>query len=107
MSQNALDRKNTNMPLSHGSGLSVFFLPSAFLFLSGSRFGATPHDDAHDAFMALPPYTRTREHDGQPVVSAAMRQPTQQMLTRRIRCHKNCCVMAYNRKAWKLGLDWL
>ena len=56
----------------------------AFLFLSGSRFGATPHDDAHDAFMALPPYTRSREHDGQPVVSAAMRQPTQQMLTRRI-----------------------
>ena len=52
----------------------------AFLFLSGSRFGAT----AMTLLMTLPPYTWTREHDGQPVVSAAMRQPTQQMLTRRI-----------------------
>jgi hypothetical protein len=24
------------------------------------------HDDAHDAFMTLPPYTRTREDNGQP-----------------------------------------
>jgi hypothetical protein len=42
---------------------SVFFLPSAFLLLSGSEFQATPHDDGHDAFMTLPPYTRTREDE--------------------------------------------
>jgi len=55
-------------------------LPSAFSLLWESAFGATApdavHDAAHDAFMTLPAYTRTREHDGQPVVSAAMRQPT-------------------------------
>ena len=27
----------------------------------GSAFGATAHDDVHDAFMTLPAYTRTRE----------------------------------------------
>ena len=47
------------------------------LFLSGSRFEATPPDAAHDAFMTPSPYTRTREDDGQPVESGAMRQPTQ------------------------------
>ncbi len=33
----------------------------AFLLISCSEFGATAHDDAHHAFMTLPPYTRTRE----------------------------------------------
>src|SRR6266849_6139447 len=36
-------------------------LPSAFLLISCSEFQTTPHDDAHGAFMTLPPYTRTRE----------------------------------------------
>ena len=31
-------------------------------FICGSRFGATAHDDAHDAFMALPAYTNTKEY---------------------------------------------
>src|SRR5258708_17009016 len=51
-------------------GLGVFWL------ISCSAFGATAHDAAYDAFMTLPAYTRTREHDGQPVVSASMREPT-------------------------------
>ncbi len=45
---------------------------------------ATPHDEAHGVFKTPSPYTRTREDDGQPVESEAMRQPTQQMLSRRI-----------------------
>ena len=42
---------------------SVGVLPilGAFLLISCSAFGATAHDEAHDAFMALPPYTRTSE----------------------------------------------
>jgi len=28
-----------------------------------SAFGATAHDDVHDAFMTLPPYTRTSEDE--------------------------------------------
>jgi hypothetical protein len=31
-------------------------------FICGSRCGATPHDDAHDAFMTLPAYTSTKEY---------------------------------------------
>ena len=46
----------SGLPLSYGSGLPVFLLPGAFLLLSGSACGAT----AHDAFMTLPSYTRTR-----------------------------------------------
>ena len=32
------------------------------LLICGSWFGATAHDDAHDAFMALPAYTSTKEY---------------------------------------------
>ena len=45
----------------------------------GHDFGATLHDDAHDAFMTLPLYTGTREDGGQPVVSRARGKPTQQI----------------------------
>jgi hypothetical protein len=45
--------------------LKMGFLPSAFSLMWGSAFGATAHDAvhgaAHDAFMTLPAYTRTRE----------------------------------------------
>ncbi len=37
-------------------------LPDAFLLICGSAF----HDEAHGAFMALPPYTRTREGEAPP-----------------------------------------
>src|SRR5258707_2992997 len=37
------------------------FLPGAFWLISWSEFQATGHDDAHNAFMTLPLYTRTRE----------------------------------------------
>jgi len=50
------------MLLGRGSGWSVCFLPSAFLLIFGSGFGANAHDDAHDAFMTLRLYnTGTRE----------------------------------------------
>jgi hypothetical protein len=32
------------------SGWSVYFLPGAFLLISGSEFGAIAHNTAHDAF---------------------------------------------------------
>ena len=38
----------------------MFFLPGAFLLVSCSEFQTTSHDEAHGAFMALPPYTRNR-----------------------------------------------
>src|SRR5260221_8315259 len=37
------------------------FLPGAFWLISWSEFQAIGHDDAHNAFMTLPLYTRTRE----------------------------------------------
>jgi len=44
-------------------------------YVWGSAFGATAHaavyDAAHDAFMTLPAYTRTREGEGQPVVNSS------------------------------------
>ena len=44
-------------------------LPSACSLLWGSAFGATAHNDvhdaAHDAFMTLPHHTRTREGEVQ------------------------------------------
>jgi hypothetical protein len=45
-----------------------------FLFLSGSQFGETFHDDAHGVFMTFARYTRTREDDSQPVVEGTMKQ---------------------------------
>jgi len=39
----------------------VVFLPDAFSLLCGSAFEATAHDEAHNAFMTLPAYTRTSE----------------------------------------------
>src|SRR2546421_12607820 len=33
----------------------------AFSHMGGSAFGATAHAAVHDAFMTLPPYTRTSE----------------------------------------------
>jgi len=47
--------------LGRSPGWWVAFLPGAFWLLSCSAFGATAHDDAHGAFMTLPPYSRTRE----------------------------------------------
>ncbi len=44
-----------------GSGVSVCFLPTAFWLLSGSGFGATPHNVAHHVFMTLQAYTSTSE----------------------------------------------
>ena len=47
--------------------LKMGFLSSAFSLLWGSAFGVTAHDAvhgaAHDAFMTLPAYTRTREDE--------------------------------------------
>jgi hypothetical protein len=37
------------------SGSLVLFLSRAFWLICGSAFEAMAHDDAHDAFMALPP----------------------------------------------------
>ena len=34
---------------------------SSFWLLSGSRYGATPHNAAHHVFMTLPAYTSTSE----------------------------------------------
>jgi hypothetical protein len=44
-------------------GAEVGNLPGlgAFSHLGGSAFGATAHADVHNAFMTLPPYTRTSE----------------------------------------------
>src|SRR5260370_8890845 len=44
-------------------GAEVGVLPGlgAFWLICGAAFGATAHDDAHGAFMTLPPYTRSRE----------------------------------------------
>ena len=53
--------------------MSVRFLLSAFLLISGSVFGATLHDAAHNAFMTLPRHTSTREDEVQPVVEGALR----------------------------------
>jgi hypothetical protein len=50
-----------HLRLGRSSGWLVCFLPGAFLLLSCSAFQVTAHDDAHGAFMTLPPYTRTRE----------------------------------------------
>ncbi len=57
--------------------MSVRFLLSAFLLISGSVFGATLHDAAHNAFMTLPRHTSTREDEVQPVVEGALRHPPQ------------------------------
>src|SRR5260221_8791900 len=42
---------------------SLVFLPDACSHRGGSAFGATAHDDVNDAFMTLPPYTRTSEDE--------------------------------------------
>jgi hypothetical protein len=46
---------------------SAVFLPDAFSHMGRSAFGATAHADVHgavhDAFMTLPPYTRTSEDE--------------------------------------------
>jgi len=39
----------------------VFFLSRAFWLICGSAFQAIAHDYVHNVFMALPPYTSTRE----------------------------------------------
>src|SRR5579859_6084766 len=61
VSQDANFRDRMHLLLSRSPGWWVVFLPGAFWLLSSSAFGATLHDDAHGAFMTLPPYTRTRE----------------------------------------------
>jgi len=47
------------------------FLPDAFSLRCGLAFGATAHvnvhDTAHDAFITLPAYTRTREGEVHPL----------------------------------------
>jgi hypothetical protein len=42
---------------------SAVLLPDGFSHMGKSAFGATAHDDVHDAFMTLPPYTRTSEDE--------------------------------------------
>ena len=53
--------------------LKMGLLPGAFLLLWGSAFGAMAqdavHGAAHDAFMTLPAYTRTREGHVHPLGS--------------------------------------
>src|SRR5260370_7652784 len=46
-------------------GVEVGRLPGldGFSHMGRSAFGATAHDDVHDAFMTLPPYTRTSEDE--------------------------------------------
>src|SRR5258708_2975385 len=46
-------------------GAEVGSLPGldACSHMGGSAFGATAHDAVHDAFMTLPPYTRTSEDE--------------------------------------------
>jgi hypothetical protein len=39
----------------------VVFLPDAFSLMWWSAFEATAHDEAHNAFMTLPAYTKTSE----------------------------------------------
>jgi len=53
--------------------LKMGFLPSRFSLMWRSAYGATPHDDAHGAFMTLPRHTSTREDEVQPVVEGALR----------------------------------
>jgi hypothetical protein len=55
--------------LGRSPGWWVVFLLGASWLMCGSAFGATAHDDAHGAFMTLPPYTRSREGEVQPVVN--------------------------------------
>ncbi len=55
-----------------GLGLRAgVFLPDAFSLRCGLAFGATApvdvHGAAHDAFMTLPAYTRTREGEAHPL----------------------------------------
>ena len=40
--------------------------------------GVTIHDEAHDAFMTLPPYARTREGEAPQLVNRCRKQPAQQ-----------------------------
>jgi hypothetical protein len=48
-------------------GAEVGVLPARpFWLISCSAFGATAHDEAHDAFMTLPPYSRTRDGEAPP-----------------------------------------
>ncbi len=75
VAQDAETRDRNHMLLCRGSSWSVCFLPSTFLLISGSGFGATFHDAAHDAFMTLPPYSSTKEDDMQSAVSGTMRHP--------------------------------
>jgi len=49
------------LPLSWHPAPDFWENPGAFWLICCSAFGATAHDAAHDAFMTLPPYTRTRE----------------------------------------------
>jgi hypothetical protein len=55
--QDANPSDRMHLLLGRNSGWSVVLLPGAFLLICGSAF----HGVAHNAFMALPPYTRTRE----------------------------------------------
>jgi len=48
-------------PTSKKAGNIEVYGEKHYLTISGSEFGATAHNTAHDAFMTLSPYTSTRE----------------------------------------------
>src|SRR5258708_31950095 len=62
--------------------LPVFFLPGTFLFLSGSPFETTLHDDAYGAFMTPPLYTSTREDDEHMIMEDTVRYSSMQIVKR-------------------------
>ena len=66
-----------NLPLH-----SVFFLPGTFLFLYGSPFETTLHDDAYGAFMTPPLYTCTREDDEYMILENTVRYFSLQVVKR-------------------------
>src|SRR5258706_10535968 len=55
--QDATTGERIHLLLCQSSGYSVFFPSRAFWLMCGSAF----HDDAHNVFMTLPPYTGTRD----------------------------------------------
>src|SRR5260370_3795804 len=55
--QDATAAERVHLRLCQSSGWSVCFPVGAFWLMGGSAC----HDDAHGAFMTLPPYTRIRE----------------------------------------------
>jgi hypothetical protein len=83
----------------------VFFLSRAFWLICRSEFQAIAHGDAHNVFMALPPYTSTREDEARHLGVApnhakedlAVRQP-------RLSPGPICALMAVQLPVYKEGI---